>query len=105
MIADAEKIVRMAELQIEPAHLAAYTALLREEIEASVANEAGVLMLHAVAVKGNPANIRILEVYASREAYEAHLKTAHFLKYKTATADMVKSLELVELDPIAMRAK
>jgi quinol monooxygenase YgiN len=105
MIVDAEKVVRMAELEIEPTQISAYTALLAEEIAASVANEAGVLMLHAVALKGNPAQIRILEVYASREAYEAHLKTTHFLKYKAATADMVKSLDLVELDPVAMCAK
>ncbi len=105
MIIKVEKVVRMAELEIEPTHISAYTALLAEEIEASVANEAGVLMLHAVTIKGNPGQVRILEVYASREAYDAHLKTTHFLRYKAATADMVKSLHLLELDPIVMRAK
>jgi quinol monooxygenase YgiN len=99
------KIVRIAELEIEPEHLAAYRILLSEEIEASVAKEAGVLMLHAVSEKDRPEQIRILEVYASREAYEAHLLTAHFLKYKTGTAGMVRSLRLVDVDPVMMRAK
>jgi quinol monooxygenase YgiN len=49
-----------------------------------------VLMLHAVSVKGAPEKIRILEVYASRQAYEAHIQTAHFLKYKTLTTGMVR---------------
>ncbi|OJF97281.1 putative quinol monooxygenase [Pararhizobium antarcticum] len=105
MIDAEEKIVQMADLEIDPAQIAAYIALLAEEIEASVDKEPGVLMLHAVSVKGSPAKIRILEVYAGRAAYEAHLKTPHFLKYKLATANMVKSLDLVALDPIAMCSK
>jgi len=34
-----------------------------------------------------------------------HIKTAHFLKYKTTTQQMVKSLELVEVAPIAIEIK
>ena len=44
--------------------------------------------------------IRILEIYANREAYEAHLKTPHFQKYKTSTLKMVKSLKLVDMNTI-----
>jgi quinol monooxygenase YgiN len=46
-----------------------------------------------------------LEVYASREAYEAHLETPHFLKYKAGTGGMVRSLRLVDVDPVMMRTK
>jgi quinol monooxygenase YgiN len=105
MNAGTDRIVRMAELEIDPARIEAYRALLAEEIEASVATEPGVLLLHAVSVKGSPEKIRVLEVYASQEDYEAHLQTAHFLKYKALTRGMVKSLDLVELDPIVMCAK
>lgn len=100
-----EKIVRMAELEIDPAQLEAYLALLAEEIEASEEKEPGVLMLHAVSVKGAPEKVRILEVYANRQAYEAHIQTPHFLKYKTLTAGMVLSLNLVDVDPIVLSAK
>jgi quinol monooxygenase YgiN len=99
------KIVRIAELEIDPAQLDAYRTLLAEEIEASMAKEPGVLMLHAVAERERPERIRILEVYASREAYEAHLTTPHFLKYKEGTADMVKALSLLDVDPVMMRGK
>jgi quinol monooxygenase YgiN len=99
------KIVRIAELEIDPAQVDAYRALLSEEIEASVDRESGVLMLHAVAEKARPERIRILEVYASQEAYEAHLKTPHFLKYKAGTAEMVKALRLVDVEPVMMRRK
>ncbi|AXA41332.1 putative quinol monooxygenase [Rhizobium leguminosarum] len=98
-------IVRMAELEIDPDTLEAYRALLTEEIEASLALEDGVLSLSAVSIRDSPNRIRILEVYADQEAYEAHLRTPHFLKYKNQTAQMVTSLTLIEVDPIAMRAK
>jgi quinol monooxygenase YgiN len=105
MKAETGKIVRIAELEIDPTRIETYTDLLAEEIEASVAEEPGVLMLHAVSVKGSPERIRILEVYASQQDYEAHLQTPHFLKYKRLTADMVTSLHLVEVNPIALCAK
>lgn len=98
-------IVRMAELEIDADQLAAYRVLLAEEIEASVALEPGVLMLNAVALRDEPNQIRILEVYANREDYEAHLQTPHFLKYKSLTSAMVKSLRLIEVDSVAMRHK
>ncbi|MDC9808262.1 putative quinol monooxygenase [Rhizobium binxianense] len=98
-------VVRMAELEIDPDTLEIYRALLTEEIEASLALEDGVLSLCAVSIREHPNRIRILEVYADQPAYEAHLQTPHFLEYKNQTADMVTSLTLIEVDPIAMRAK
>jgi quinol monooxygenase YgiN len=100
-----EMIARLAELEIDPAQLHSYKALLAEEIEASVKSEQGVLMLHAVSIKGRPSQIRIFEVYADQEAYQAHLVSPHFLKYKTLTSSMVRSLRLVETDPIMLCAK
>ncbi len=100
-----EPIVRIAELDIDPAQLDTYKALLSEEIEAAVRLEPGVLSLNAVSVKGHPAQIRIVEIYADKVAYEAHLMSPHFLKYKNSTAAMVRSLRLVETDPILLRAK
>jgi len=98
-------IVRMAELEIDADQLEAYRLLLAEEIEASVAMEPGVLMLNAVALRDDPAQIRILEVYASQRDYEAHLQTPHFLKYQSQTSGMVKALRLVDVDPLLMRSK
>ena len=98
-------MVRIAELEIDPNHLEAYKAILAEEQEASVRLEPGVLMLHSVSIADSPTSIRLLEVYASRSAYEAHTKSPHFLEYKEATANMVKSLRLVDANPILLCAK
>jgi quinol monooxygenase YgiN len=98
-------MVRIAVLEIDPAQLDAYKAILREEQEASVRLEPGVLMLHSVQFANDPTQIRLLEVYASRAAYEAHIKSPHFVKYKISTERMVRSLELVPTDPILLCAK
>jgi quinol monooxygenase YgiN len=99
------RMVRIAELEIVPEQLDAYKAILAEEQEASVRLEPGVLMLHSVALAEKPTSIRLLEVYASRSAYEAHVKAPHFIKYKTSTEKMVKSLSLLNTIPIRLCAK
>ena len=73
---------------------------LKEEVEASVRLEPGVLTLYAVSAKDDPTRFTILEIYADKAAYEAHLKTPHFIKYKAITQDMVRSLELVDSMPL-----
>jgi len=98
-------IVRLAELDIDPAQIEGYKAALKEEIETSIRVEAGVLALYAVSVKGHPSQIRIFETYADEAAYRAHLETPHFRKYKTGTQGMVKSLKLIEADPIVLGTK
>ena len=100
-----DRIVRIAELEIDPARLEDYKAALKEEIEASIRLEPGVLTLYAVAVKGAPSHIRIFETYASVAAYKAHLETPHFKRYKTSTEGMVKALKLIETEPIMLGAK
>ena len=52
----------------------------------------------AVADKSSPTDITILEIYADTAAYEVHITTAHFKKYKETVKDMVKSLELVDVN-------
>lgn len=98
-------MVRMAELEIDAAQLDAYKAILAEEQEASVRLEPGVLMLHSFAIAETPAKIRLLEVYASKAAYESHIRSPQFLKYKISTEKMVRSLRLVDIDPILLCAK
>lgn len=98
-------VVRIAELEIDPAQLEHYKAFLKEEIETSIRVEPGVLTLYAVAEKEHPTRIRIFETYASLEAYQSHIETPHFKKYKVGTQAMVKSLKLVETTPIVLGAK
>ncbi len=95
-----EMMVRISEIEINSNALNAYKAILKEESEASVRLEPGVIAIFPMYQKENPTEIRILEIYASREAYESHLKTPHFQHYKTTTLVMVKSLRLVDMETI-----
>lgn len=93
-------LVRLSKITVDAAQLDAYNAFLKEEIEASMRLEPGVLTLYATAEKDNPYKMTILEIYADRTAYESHLKTPHFQKYKQGTLSMVKELELVDVEPL-----
>ncbi len=97
---DKSQMVRLAKIQIDSAQLENYKAALKEEIEASVKLEPGVLTLYAVSEKDRPTHITILEIYANTDAYKAHIQTPHFIKYKNYTKDMVKALELTETTPL-----
>jgi 4-carboxymuconolactone decarboxylase len=100
-----EQMVRLSRLVIDPAHLEAYRSALMEEVNASVRLEPGVLTLYAVAEKDRPTHFTILEIYADRAAYQQHIKSPHFLRYKTGTQHMVKSLELIDTVPLVPEMK
>jgi quinol monooxygenase YgiN len=97
--------VRLARIVVDSTRLASYKALLKEGVEAAMRKEPGVLSLYAVFEQKKPNHLTILEVYADEAAYQAHLKTPHFLKYKNGTQDMVQELELVETDPLIPELK
>jgi len=93
-------MIRLSEIEIDSNYLKEYKAILQEESRASVRLEIGVIAIYPMYQKESPTQIRILEIYSNRQAYEAHLKTPHFQKYKTSTFKMVKSLKLVDMDSI-----
>lgn len=95
-----EMMVRISEIEIHPQYLDEYKAILKEEAEASVRLEKGVIAIFPMFQKDNLTQVRILEMYKDQEAYQFHLKTGHFLKYKTTTLSMVKSLKLVDMEAL-----
>ena len=95
-----ERIVRLAEIEVMPEYLEEYLAYAKEVGETSVKVEPGVLTLFSMQTKEDPCKIYILEIYADKEAYQSHLQTAHFKKYKEGTSKMVKSLKLIDTKPM-----
>jgi quinol monooxygenase YgiN len=100
-----EQYLQLAEIEIVPAQLDAYKAAAKEQIEAAIRLEPGVLVLYSVSEKDRPTHIKVFEIYRNAEAYRAHLQTAHFKKYKAATETMVRSLKLVRTVPVMLGAK
>ena len=96
----ADGIVRLSKIEVWPQYLDEYMKFATEVGEVSLRTEPGVLTMYAVAEKENPCQITILETYASREAYDKHIASAHFQKYKQGTLHMVKSLKLIDQTPL-----
>ena len=95
-----QKIVRLAEIEVEPSMLEEYLAFAKEVGETSTKVEPGVLTLFSMQAKEDPCKIYILEIYSNQAAYQSHIQTAHFKKYKEGTAKMVKSLKLIDTMPL-----
>ena len=76
----ADGIVRLSKIEVYPQYLDKY---MKYETEG-----------------GNPCKITIPETYASREAYERHIASEHFQKYKQGTLHMVKMLVLSDQTPL-----
>jgi len=93
-------LVRLAEIEVYPEYLAEYLAQGREIAATSVLQEPGVLCLFPMQSKEDSTQVRILEIYASQEAYQRHIATDHFLRYKQGTMHMVKSLKLSDMRPL-----
>lgn len=95
-----EMMVRISEIEIFPEYLSQYKTILKEESSASIKLEPGVLAIFPMYQKNDSTQIRILEMYENNEAYQSHLKTPHFQKYKTSTVKMVKNLKLTDMNTI-----
>ena len=95
-----DRIVRLAAIEVYPERREEYLEMAQEVGQVSMATEPGVIGLFSMQAKADPCKVYILEVYADPAAYQAHLQTAHFKKYKEGTADMVKSLELIDTTPL-----
>ena len=96
----ADGIVRLSKIQVNPDYLDEYMEYAVEVGTTSLKTEPGVLTMYAVADKENPCNITILETYSSQEAYKSHIESEHFQKYKQGTLHMVDSLLLDDVTPL-----
>ena len=99
-IATANMIVRIAEIEVYPQYLKEYLAFANEVDRLSIEREPGVICLYPMQSAEDSCQIRILEIYASEDAYQQHLKTDHFQKYKQGTLHMVKDLKLPTMKPL-----
>lgn len=96
-IAEPDMMVRISEIEIVPEYLEKYKSIVKEEAAASVKTEPGVIAIFPMYQKEDPTQVRIVEIYTDKAAYQSHLQTPHFQHYKTTTLKMVKSLRLVDM--------
>ena len=95
------KMYRIAKIKVDANQLELYQVALKEQMNAAIQLEPGVLSYTVVADKKDASSITIFEVYASLEAYQSHIATPHFKKYKEKVKNMVLSLELIDTELVA----
>lgn len=94
------KMYRIAKIKVDGNQLEQYKVALKEQMNTAIKVEPGVLSYTVVADKKDSSLITIMEVYANLDAYQFHILTPHFKKYKDTVKDMVLSLELIDTELI-----
>lgn len=93
-------IIRYSVIEIEPDYLEEYLPLALEVGEISMRTKPGVLAMYPTVSKEDSCKVTIMEIYASLDAYKSHIASPHFQKYKQGTLHMVKSLQLLDQNPL-----
>ena len=97
--------MRIARLTIDSVQLTDYQIALKEAMETAIKIEPGVISFNAVYNKKQLNHITIFETYADEKAYQIHIQTPHFKKYKEKVANMVQTLELIDVNTLAYFSK
>ncbi len=93
-------IIRYSVIEVVPDYLDEYLPLALEVGEISMRTEPGVLAMYPTVSKEDSCKVTIMEIYASPDAYKSHIASPHFQKYKQGTLHMVKSLQLLDQNPL-----
>lgn len=102
---NSNKMYRIAKIKVDGSQLEKFKSALEEQMNAAIELEPGVLSYTAVADKKDATMITILEVYSNIEAYQSHILTPHFRKYKETVKDIVLSLDLIDTDLVISAKK
>jgi len=101
----APEFIRWAELEIDPAQSAGFKIAAKAHAKAVLRAEPGVIAWHAVSEADHPARVHVFEMYQDAEAYQFHLRQAHFLDFRTATETMITRRQLHDVAAVRLGAK
>jgi autoinducer 2-degrading protein len=86
------------DFEIEPAELGNFLSLVRENAKRSLQDEPGCRRFDVATLRDGSARVFLYEIYDDEAAFQAHLLTAHFKAFATATKAMVKDRKIAALD-------
>ncbi len=89
-------IVRISEIEVYQEYLDEYLNHAAEVAQISVEKEKDAISIYPMQLIKHDTQIRILEIYRNQKAYENHIASPHFKKYKEETLHMVKHLDLID---------
>lgn len=74
---------------IKPGKRAAFLPLMLENARISLADEPGCRQFDVLTDPARPDEVFLYELYDDRAAFDAHLATPHFLRFRDAVAGMI----------------
>jgi len=76
-------------LSLIPGVEAAFLDLMHKNARTSLWSEAGCHQFDVATDPDTPGEVFLYELYSDKAAFDAHLRTAHFIEFDTATAQMI----------------
>jgi (4S)-4-hydroxy-5-phosphonooxypentane-2,3-dione isomerase len=89
------------EFDIVPSQLGAFLPLMVANAEASLRDEPGCRRFDVCRPHDRENRVFLYEIYDDEAAFQAHLLTAHFKSFASATKDMIAARKIVACDWIA----
>lgn len=87
--------------QLEPGACAAFMQAMQVNAAASVRDEPGCLTFDVWCDRSDPDRVWLYEVYRDEAAFEAHMRTAHFLAARPLVDPLIISQEVIKGDILA----
>jgi autoinducer 2-degrading protein len=75
-----------------------FLRLIKENAQKSLSDEPGCDRFDVLIEKGSPDHIVLYEIYQDRAAFEAHVKSRHFVQFNAASQRYVKDKKIVEYE-------
>ncbi|HUF19142.1 MAG TPA: putative quinol monooxygenase [Burkholderiales bacterium] len=92
------RFVVIVEFTLHENTLEKFMPLMLENARISLEQEAGCDRFDVLNRAGRPNEIVLYEIYRDRAAFDAHLKSRHFLQFNAASAPYTRDKRIVELD-------
>lgn len=90
--------VVLVKFVLQPGKRAEFENLVKVNAAASVRDEPGCRRFDVLTPRDGADAVVLYEIYNDRDAFEAHKQMPHYLAFKEASASLVQSLALEELD-------
>ncbi|MBX6321000.1 MAG: antibiotic biosynthesis monooxygenase [Rhodospirillaceae bacterium] len=96
MAAKPGSFVIIVEFRLAPGAREELLRLIADNANASVREEPGCRRFDVLTPVGEPDRVVLYEIYDDRAAFEAHLRTSHFLRFNEASGPLIVDRKIVE---------
>ena len=98
-------LVHWAVLQAKPGTMGEMMSMAARNVAPLAAKESGTYALYGSLDKQNPNIMRLLEIYEDEAAYEVHVGSDGFRKYREERKAILEKLVILPVDPIVLEQK